>query len=376
MIGSKDVSNEAYTDFSHFETLRKDARENNPQAIQAVAKKLEGVFLNMMLGSMREANQLFSQDSLFSSKDVQFYQQMLDQQLSSTLSQGKGIGLADAIVRQLESIQGRPYQPEVNSENDAVDLQKISPDLARYRVMALPAVERSEIVKLPEVNAVEPSVSKMEKTQQDIGSAIASVNTATLIDKELPQMKVKETSDRVNEKVVDSIQTKKDFSPISPEDFVNRIAPYARRSAATLNVPVEGIIAQAALETGWGRYTMKHADGSNALNFFGIKANKSWQGERVNVTTLEYRNGVAAKEPASFRSYANLDEAFQDYSNFLLQNPRYHQALQTIRSNSDAKQWGYQLQQAGYATDPNYGKKIASIVSRLQKDDALNITRK
>lgn len=344
MISDKTIGTDVFTDFSSFEPMRKAARENSPEAVHAVAKKLEGVFLNMMMSSMREANQLFSEDSLLSSKDVRFYQQMLDQQLSVTLSEGKGIGLADAIKRQIEEIHSRRYDPNqqaseskdqgVEPANNSAPANLGAISIERYRVMAVPAKK----IMTP----LEPI--HFDQSEPDL--------------------------------VLGKTQKVSEFAPISPQDFVEKITPYAKRSAAELGVPVEAIVAQAALETGWGRYTMKNADGSNAFNFFGIKAGNGWQGEQVNVTTLEYRNGIAAKETASFRSYASLDEAFKDYSNFLLKNPRYQKALDAIRESNDAKSWGNQLQQAGYATDPNYGKKIASIVARLQAGGAFHLTQK
>ena len=332
MIDNKTVGTDVYTDFSGFESMRKAARENSPEAIGAVAKQLEGMFLRMMLSSMREANQVFSEDSLLSSKDVRFYQDMLDQQLSTTLSEGKGFGLAESIERQLSGIQGRRYQPEDSSEPASQPQGKsvAAPDantLERYRVLAVPPM-----IKSP-----------------DSGDTVKALSPEPL------------------DKTSKSAEA---FSPASPEEFVNEILPYARRSARELGVPVESIVAQAALETGWGQHLMQHPDGRQAFNLFGIKANRHWQGDSVNVMTTEYRNGIAAQEPAAFRSYASLDEAFKDYTQFLSQKERYQNALKQMQENQDAKSWGNYLQQAGYATDPEYGKKIASIVARLQKDGA------
>jgi flagellar protein FlgJ len=104
---------------------------------------------------------------------------------------------------------------------------------------------------------------------------------------------------------------------------------------------------------------MKDVDGNHSFNLFGIKASAAWDGQTVNKKTLEYRNGIAAPEFAAFRSYASLGSAFDDYVKFLKTNPRYQNALQL---NIEAKQWGYALQKAGYATDPNYGNKIASLL--------------
>ncbi|MDX1695656.1 MAG: flagellar assembly peptidoglycan hydrolase FlgJ [Ketobacteraceae bacterium] len=337
MIDSKPLGTDVYTDFSGFESMRKAARENSPEAVASVAKKLEGMFLNMMLSSMREANQILSEDSLVSSKEVRFYQQMLDQQLSSTLSEGRGMGLAETIRKQLSGIQDRRHEPAAGQpgvpEGESVNGSPGGAhSLERYRVTAVAPAARIDAI------SARPEVADSDKVFTEEPAVMKSASEG--------------------------------FAPVSPGDFVQRIMPYAKQSADALGVPVESIIAQAALETGWGRYLMKHDDGRHAFNFFGIKANGNWQGESVDVMTLEYRNGIAAREPAAFRSYATLDEAFKDYTDFLSQKERYQPALEKIRQNQDAKSWGNYLQDAGYATDPNYGKKIADIVARLQKDGA------
>ena len=338
MINDKSLGNDVYADFSGFESMRKAARDNSPEAVHAVAKQLEGIFLNMMLSSMREANQLFTEDSLFSSKDVRFYQQMLDQQLSVSLSEGKGMGLADEITKQLSNISSRRYDPGKAADRPEQSLVPEQMSLERYRVTAVPVVEVKQ--------------EYLQKTQPSKELISPDSNSATL--------------------TIASIPTQ-NFTPLSPQGFVEKIAPYAKQSAAALGVPVESIVAQAALETGWGRYLMKHENGNPTYNFFGIKADKHWPGEKVNVNTLEYRNGVAAEETAAFRSYSSPGEAFQDYSNFLSDKPRYQQALASFAEQNDPQSWGYHLQRAGYATDPNYGKKIAAIVSRLQKDGAFTL---
>lgn len=328
--------------------MRKAARENSPEAIGAVAKQLEGMFLNLMLSSMREANQAFSEGNMLSSKDVRFYEQMLDQQLSVTLSNSKGMGLSDAIAKQLSGITSRRYDPTTETNKPAAD-SKHSDDtsankyaLERYRVLAVPA------------NGAAPENAHKAEIQDKLPGKIT------------------------NQKAMQETST--DFAPISPKDFVDKVLPYAKAAAKKLGIPTESIVAQAALETGWGKHLIKHENGQHAFNFFGIKAGENWTGDKVEVMTFEYRNGIAAKEPAFFRSYPSAESAFSDYSRFLQQNPRYQTALESMRSTNDAKSWGDHLQAAGYATDPNYGKKIASIVERLQNDgqqqDAFIVSRK
>ena len=146
---------------------------------------------------------------------------------------------------------------------------------------------------------------------------------------------------------------------LSPTKFVKDLWPYAKTAAEKLNVDPQVLVAQAALETGWGRGITRHPDGQSSNNLFGIKAGSNWQKKSVSVTTLEYRDGIAVKQQARFRSYDSLQASFQDYVNFLQNNPRYKEALSHA---SDPNQFTNALQDAGYATDPKYAEKINNIL--------------
>ena len=116
-------------------------------------------------------------------------------------------------------------------------------------------------------------------------------------------------------------------------------------------------MAQAALETGWGKRQIKHADGSTSHNLFGIKAT-GWNGQSAVAGTHEYVDGVRRNETASFRAYSSPAESFADYVRLLKTSPRYQQALQ---AGTDVQGFARGLQRAGYATDPSYAAKIAAI---------------
>jgi flagellar protein FlgJ len=152
-----------------------------------------------------------------------------------------------------------------------------------------------------------------------------------------------------------------EWQPSSPEAFIQDIWPHATKSAKELGVSADVLIAQAALETGWGRKVIHDRQGNNSFNLFGIKADNSWQGDQVTVTTVEYRDGIAQREHAAFRSYASLADSLNDYVEFLKQNPRYQQALANV---GQAEVFLQELQQAGYATDPAYADKIGDIMRR------------
>ena len=145
----------------------------------------------------------------------------------------------------------------------------------------------------------------------------------------------------------------------SPEAFVDALWPVAEQAAAKINLPPEALLAQAALETGWGRHVMQHGTGDSSHNLFGIKADSRWQGDKVMVSTLEYRDGVALNTRANFRAYESFEHSFSDYVDFVRRNPRYQQAL---AQTNDPKAYFSALQEAGYATDPAYAQKIQRIL--------------
>jgi flagellar protein FlgJ len=162
--------------------------------------------------------------------------------------------------------------------------------------------------------------------------------------------------------------TKTSGAPETPDAFVNELWPHAQAAAKKLGVAPEALLSQAALETGWGRATIRRADGSPSYNVFGIKADSRWQGDTATTSTLEYGDGVARRTQQTFRAYSSYGEAFADYAQFLQSNPRYGEALQRT---SDVKSFVSALARAGYATDPAYAQKIQGILDGQPLREAL-----
>lgn len=267
----------AITDFTQYTTLRKAAGENDPAALREVANQFEALFLQTMLKSMRDAS---IGDPLFGeSEQLEMYQGMMDQQLAVEMASGKGVGLADMLVRQLGG-------------TDAASSSR--PDAAY-------PIQRAS-----------PVTSRLEKPAWS-----------------------------------------------DPDAFARDIWPHAERTAKKLNVAPEAIVAQAALETGWGKHVMPDNNGETSFNLFGIKSGSGWSGDQVVRNTLEFRDGVPHQEQAKFRSYANVSSAFADYTDFIAENPRY----ESVRgSGDDTSGFARALQESGYATDPEYAQKIQNIL--------------
>ncbi len=146
--------------------------------------------------------------------------------------------------------------------------------------------------------------------------------------------------------------------PAAAREFVNRLWPHALEASRTTGIPAHFMIAQAALETGWGRAELKFADGRATYNLFGIKAGRSWNGAVAEAATTEYAGGAAQKTVEPFRAYSSYAEAFRDYANLLISSPRYA----TVLNQQDAAAFARGLQQAGYATDPMYAAKLERII--------------
>jgi flagellar protein FlgJ len=145
----------------------------------------------------------------------------------------------------------------------------------------------------------------------------------------------------------------------TPAEFVNRVMPFIRRSASALGVDPSAMLAQAALETGWGQRMPRNADGSPSHNLFGIKAGDEWSGARAAADTIEVVNGVATPRRTSFRAYGSVEESVNDFANLLKNSPRYRDV---IAAGRDANAYVASMGKSGYATDPEYGNKLNQIL--------------
>ncbi len=310
MINSYDISSKLAVDTRSVDDLRLQAKKDPDQALKEVAKQFEALFVHMMLKSMREAT---PKDGMFDSQQTQFYTQMLDQQLAQSMS-SKGIGLADMMVRQLTQASIKPLSTNAYGVKSYSSVSYHTGDVSS---LLWPSTKHTEVPSQPEKSTNSPV------------SVPLTPNSAT-----------------------STLSSK-------PEDFVSAVWSHAKEAAKLTGIPEHFMIAQAALESGWGKHEIRHADNSPSFNLFGIKAGKSWDGAVVEVVTTEYVNGVAEKMSEKFRAYNSYAESFQDYANLLSSNPRY----QAVLESQDASGFAYGLQRAGYATDPMYADKLIRIIN-------------
>jgi flagellar protein FlgJ len=143
-------------------------------------------------------------------------------------------------------------------------------------------------------------------------------------------------------------------------EFVKAVLPTIQRAAQAIGVNPMGMLAQAALETGWGRRMPRTADGSSSLNLFGVKAGDRWQGARAVADTVEVSGGVATARRTAFRAYGSIEESVNDFANLLASSPRYREAVQ---AGGSAQGYVESMGRAGYATDPEYGNKLSQLLN-------------
>ncbi|PJG58194.1 flagellar assembly peptidoglycan hydrolase FlgJ [Aeromonas cavernicola] len=329
-------------DIKNLDRLRQMSlsKDGQAQALQAAARQFESIFTQMLFKGMRDANQVLTQDNPMNSSYTQFYEGMLDEQRVADMSNKGGLGLADMVSKQLSPQtfvhrDGRilklpqrtepvykPYQPPNKAADHLISASKIGKDFADNDMAnEKNSVKQAEMVR---------SLSMPRRPSNNTTSLELSADGANLT---------------------------KQFH--SPEDFVNRLMPLAKKAAAKLGLSPAILVAQAALESGWGKRVITDGEGQITHNLFGIKADPRWEGPKAVVSTLEYEQGVASRQKAAFRSYDSFEDSFNDYVEFLTSGNRYKGALANVNSSDS---YFEALQQAGYATDPKYASKLKQVL--------------
>ena len=320
--------------------------------IRQAAREFEGLFAQMLIKSMRDAS--FG-DSLFPGEN-QLYRDMYDQQLAKSMTDGRGLGLAQVIARQLGASDGPAPALDTTLPGAGATPGHIRLAATGSPPSAIPAsVSGGAAVAGAAGAADRTSTQAQSPMDRFIDRLMARARPAA----EAATQAVEDAAARVPAAIDSAVQFASNLDPRSPEGFVAKVWPHAQRAARELGVDPRALVAQAALETGWGRRMIQRGDGDSANNLFGIKAT-GWSGERASASTHEYRGGVRRNERADFRAYASPAESFADYVSLLKRSPRYAQALE---AGGDVRGFAQALQRAGYATDPSYADKITAIAN-------------
>lgn len=375
-LGRRTPDSGSYSDLNRLNQLKVGKDRDGAENVRKVAQEFESLFMNEMLKSMRSATEVMAKDNPFNSQASKQYQDMHDQQLSVTLSkEGGGIGLADVLIRQLSKDQKPVEKPNPFAQVAQTEGAKWSSNPNANTTLAKVDPARNDTQMLNQRRLALPG-RLAERAQADVAAAIPQAEQANQAGVAQPLVNLdwkpatafaapKEAALTINgvEASAPSAPSKTRFS--SPAEFIATMLPMAEKAAKRLGVEPRFLVAQAALETGWGKSMIKQKDGSNSHNLFGIKAN-GWSGESAKVTTTEYVNGKATKQVAGFRAYDSFEQSFNDYVRLLENNERYKPAIQVASVSGDSERFVNELQRAGYATDPQYANKINQIARKVQ----------
>jgi flagellar protein FlgJ len=294
-----------YTDLNALAGLAHGSR--SPQALHAIAQQVDALFLQMMLKSMRDAT---AGEGEADSNEMGMYQDLFDKQVALSLSQHQDLGLGSMVTRQLAAQAAASGSAASGSASPASTAPAAGAAAPGTPVAGVPTASTRAVAS---------------------GAPGTGGDTAT-------------TTDMVQ----------------SASQFVQAVLPAITQAAETLGVSPLGMLAQAALETGWGTRMARTADGSPSLNMFGIKAGEDWDGARAGATTLEFSGGVATQRHTAFRAYGSVEESVADFAQLLGTSPRYRAALS---AGGSAQSYVESIGRSGYATDPEYGAKLHAILN-------------
>jgi len=248
---------------------------------------------------LKSMREALPQDGIFSSDSTKMYTSMYDQQIAQEIGK-RGLGMADLIVKQMQ-----------------------------------PAQEPDETA----------GTVPMKLDNSFIYSNLPSNQLEQMVRKAVPRLPVSPSS-----------------FPADSNDFIAQLSQPAQAASQQSGIPHHLILAQAALESGWGQRQILTRDGKPSYNVFGIKAGGDWKGATTDIMTTEYEGGVAKKVRATFRVYGSYMEALSDYVKLLSNNPRYA----AVANAATPEQGARALQAAGYATDPKYAQKLVGMIQQFK----------
>jgi len=325
MLTGAYLDNQFAADVKGVEAMRMKAIAGDPATLKSLARQFEAMMVQTMLKTARASSLAGADDPFGSSTDMKFYHSLLDQQWAQNIASGKGLGLADMLMKQL-------------AQNTATDAAKSASGLplagaAKDVANLKGAVDKAMPLDVNALKTVEPPLYREPAARPD------------------------DTSD-------DALQgwgTQASSGEDPKQRFIEAMLPHAQAAERATGVPARFVLAQAALESGWGRHEIKAADGTTSHNLFGIKAGSGWDGGAVSAVTTEYRQGLAMKISARFRAYADYAEAFTDYARLL---KRRYQGV--VEAGSDALAFVRGLANGGYATDPAYAAKLRGVIRSVE----------
>jgi flagellar protein FlgJ len=336
-VGTSSLEGQFALEMQGLQRLKHTARQDPSAGAEEAAQQFEAMFIQMMVKAMRDA---VPTTGLTDNKQTEMFREMLDKQWSQTMAD-RGIGLADKLVDELER------RGQIGEASTASSAQASAGDEASL----IAGIPRG--TPRPLTNAIQPETSRAAEPPSGastggsfLGDVLGGAGDRQALGKPwMPQPGPTDGADQ----------------PGYVQAFVDRLEAPARSASRATGVPAELILAQAALETGWGRHEIPRDDGGNSYNVFGIKAGSQWQGETTRVATQEVVDGERTALRDAFRVYDSFEAAFTDYARLIGDTPRYA-AVTTAREPAEAAR---ALQAGGYATDPGYAEKLIGVMDSM-----------
>ncbi|MCR5084605.1 MAG: glucosaminidase domain-containing protein [Succinivibrionaceae bacterium] len=301
-------------------TLGHGTVKEKAMALTAAARQFESMLTERWMDAMRATNETINPDSPLHSKYSKMFEGMLSQQqVGAAAQQGGGVrknSISYLVARQFAKSMGDEGK-EILKEIEAGAQQ----------------VSHSREVSYHGKGAARP-MSFSSPLGPTAGASVRALEEAYA---SLPDG--------------DSMRS---FD--GPEDFVEKMMPYAVKAVEGLGFNPLVLVTQAALETGWGNHVPR------GNNYYGIKAGGSWQGETESLSSDEFEGGAMVSRVSSFRKYASVLESMRDYVKLITSNQRYAAAA---GQSFNPDQYFDEIQKAGYATDPNYAEKLKAISRKV-----------
>jgi len=406
--GTSTVDSGAYTDLNRLTAMKNGDRDSEAN-LKKVAQEFESLFVSQMLKAMRSANEVLAKDNPMNTAATRQYQDMYDQQLAVSMSrEGGGIGLQEVLMRQLSKNKSdagpatNQLNPAAHTATDAAQAQGgLATRIAQRPLWATRSVApASTSLGTNADGSVHNDVAALNSRRLSLPSKLTDRIMAGIVPNTAGTQDAAATATTLKNRIAvssavaaakqagssgngdwtigpqytaqaDSYVRNRVQTPLAPgkaafasaDEFVATMLPLAKDAAARIGVDPTVLVAQAALETGWGKSIMRQSDGSSSHNLFGIKAQGGWKGPEARAITSEFRDGKMVKETADFRSYDSYADSFHDLVSFLQNNNRYQA---TIKSADNPEQFVKELQKAGYATDPGYASKISQIAKQMK----------
>lgn len=374
----------SYTDLNRLNQLKVGKDRDGEANIRKVAQEFESLFLNEMLKSMRSANEALGDGNFMNSQTTKQYQDMYDQQLSVSLSKNAGgIGLADVLVRQLSKMKqgsrGNGENPFARVAENGAGRWPSNPSAQAGKALPMPEAGRDDSkllnqrrLALPGKLAERMLAGIVPPPRRPPARCRAWARTATC-----RRRATRRRAAAVSPPMASTARAA-GASPSRRWPGASRCSPRPTSSSPPCcrwpRRPPSGSASMPA--TWWPRPRWRPAGANRSSASRMAAAATTCSASRPaaagmvprRALTTEYEGGKAVKEVAAFRSYSSFEQSFHDYVSFLQGNDRYQNALD---SAANPERFMQELQRAGYATDPQYARKVAQIARQMQTYQAV-----